>query len=361
MKKPIIVAVHLLNDYSGSPRIFSHSLNVLHKDGYVVHLYTSRTTRGGFLSSVHVNKRYSFFYRWSPNKFLTLLAFLYCQTLLFFRMLKYINRPVIFYINTVLPFGVALAAKIMRKKVVYHVHETHIRPASLKKLLFGIVEHCATRVVYVSEFLKKQDPFVRPLGIVIQNSIDKAFLEKSATAIKRTVGDPAIILMICSLKRYKGVDEFLLLAQRNSSLRFELVMNADTEEIHDYFRHQYLPPNLSIFTMQEDVHDFYSRATVLVNLSRPDLFMETFGLTILEAQCYGIPSIVPPVGGVTELVTENITGYYADSRYIGNVEKCLQQLLSDEGPYQRMSAKARENSLKMCFLKFLHPYLPLIL
>src|SRR6185295_2042450 len=151
MKKPIIVAVHLLNDYSGSPRIFSHSLNALQKDGYIVHLYTSRSARGGFLSSVQATQRYSFFYRWSPNKFLTLLAFLYCQTLLFFRMRECINRPVIFYINTVLPFGVALAGKLMRKKVVYHVHETYIRPVSLKKFLFGIAERCASHIIYVSE------------------------------------------------------------------------------------------------------------------------------------------------------------------------------------------------------------------
>lgn len=345
MKKPIIVAVHLLNDYSGSPRIFSHSLNALHKDGYAVHLYTSRSDSGGFLSSVHVTQRYSFFYRWSPNKFLTLLVFLYCQTLLFFRMMKYLRQPVIFYINTVLPFGVALAGKLMRKKVVYHVHETYIRPVSLKKFLFGIAERCASQVIYVSEFLKKQDPFIKPLGIVIHNSIDKGFLEKSATATKRTGDDHAIILMICSLKRYKGVDEFLLLAQRNPSFRFELVMNAGTEEIHQYFQHQFLPPNLSVFTVQEDVHDFYSRATVLLNLTRPDLCTEAFGMTILEAQCYGIPCIVPPVGGVTELVTDGVNGYYADSRYIGDVEKCVQQLLSDDGLYQRMSVKARESIL----------------
>lgn len=345
MTKPTIVAVHLLNDYSGSPRIFSHSINVLHKDGYAVHLYTSRSVRGGFLSSVRVNKRYSFFYRWSPNKYLTLIAFLYCQTLLFFRMLKYINRPVIFYVNTVLPFGVALAGKLMNKKVVYHVHETYIRPAMLKKFLFGIAERCATRVIYVSEFLKTQDPFIRPPGVVIHNSVDRSFLEKAGRVTKRIGEDPTVILMICSLKRYKGVDEFLLLAQRNPTLRFELVMNAGASEIQEYFMHQYLPANLSVFTVQEDVHEFYSRATLLVNLSRPDLFLETFGMTILEAQCYGIPCIVPPVGGVTELVTDNVNGYYADSRYIANVEKCVQQLLSDEGLYQRMSGRARENVL----------------
>jgi len=345
MKKPTIVAVHLLNDYSGSPRVFSHALNALSKDRYVIHLYTSRSSRGGFLSSVAVSQRFSFFYRWSPNKYLTLAAFLYCQVLLFFRMLKYINQPVIFYINTVLPFGVALAGKLMGKKIVYHVHETYIRPASLKKLLFGIAERCATRVIYVSEFLKKQDPFIKPPGIVIHNSVDTEFLEKSRTVHKTIGAGPAVILMICSLKRYKGVDEFLLMAQRNPMLRFELVMNAGTEEIHKYFQQQFLPPNLSVFTVQEDVHDFYSRATVLLNLSRPDLFLETFGMTILEAQCYGLPCIVPPVGGVTELVTDNVNGYYADSRYIGMVEKCLQQLLSDEDVYHRMSGKAKENVL----------------
>jgi len=33
--------------------------------------------------------------------------------------------------------------------------------------------------------------------------------------------------------------------------------------------------------------------------------VETFGLTILEGMTYKLPAIVPPVGGVIELVEEN--------------------------------------------------------
>jgi glycosyltransferase involved in cell wall biosynthesis len=46
-----------------------------------------------------------------------------------------------------------------------------------------------------------------------------------------------------------------------------------------------------------------------VNLSRPDEWVETFGLTIIEAMAFGIPSIVPTIGGPAELVEEGENGF----------------------------------------------------
>ena len=42
--------------------------------------------------------------------------------------------------------------------------------------------------------------------------------------------------------------------------------------------------------------------------------VETFGMTILEAMPYGIPAIVPNVGGPLELVQHGYNGYCVDVR-----------------------------------------------
>ena len=39
---------------------------------------------------------------------------------------------------------------------------------------------------------------------------------------------------ICSLKKYKGVDQFVKLAQKMPQYRFELVLNATFDEINHY-------------------------------------------------------------------------------------------------------------------------------
>ena len=45
-----------------------------------------------------------------------------------------------------------------------------------------------------------------------------------------------IVLMICSLKTYKGVNDFVDLAERMSHINFDLVLNATSESISDFFK-----------------------------------------------------------------------------------------------------------------------------
>src|SRR5690606_21533697 len=105
------------------------------------------------------------------------------------------------------------------------------------------------------------------------------------------------ILMVCSLRVYKGVDIFMELARNLPKHSFTLVVSAESNEIERYFKGRDLPGNLLILPTQKDLHQFYSKANLVLNLTIPDQCIETFGLTVLEAISYGIPAIVPPVGG----------------------------------------------------------------
>ena len=55
-------------------------------------------------------------------------AFPFAQTWLFAKLFFKINSRDTVYINTLLPFGAALAAKLRGCKVVYHVHEVSVKP-----------------------------------------------------------------------------------------------------------------------------------------------------------------------------------------------------------------------------------------
>jgi len=51
--------------------------------------------------------------------------------------------------------------------------------------------------------------------------------------------------------------------------------------------------NLQIISRQNDVTPFYNEASIVLNLSDKQRFVETFGLTALEAMSAGLPVIVP--------------------------------------------------------------------
>ncbi|MEB0225205.1 glycosyltransferase family 4 protein [Pseudomonas sp. 10S4] len=349
-----MVFIHLFNDRSGSPKVLSQVIKAAADNNIATEVITS-AHGDGFLSGV-ADIQSKLFYKRSENKLLTLGYYVISQALLFIQCLKYKKQNVVFYVNTMMPFGAALAGKLRGIPVYYHVHETSIKPNILKKFLRFIIEKTSTKVVFVSHYLMQAERFARLPQIVIHNALDA--LDATPFPIKEEAGFTC--LMICSLKAYKGVHEFLALARRSQNdknLNFTLVLNASRTEIDSYFSGVDVPGNLAIYPRQIDMSDFYSRSDLLLNLSRPDGWIETFGLTILEGMSHGLPVIVPPVGGPAELVRSDVEGYLISSYDIEELYRTICRISSDPKKYKLLSdnalSRTRDFSLQAFEDKFL--------
>lgn len=341
--KPKIVAVHLLNDFSGSPMVLSQALKGLMKSGHEVVLHTAGG-REGFLSDLNCEKKY-FKYRFYSNPVFRLMAFLLSQVNVFFQLLQYRREHIVIYVNTLLPFGAALAGKLMGKKVVYHIHESYIKPAILKRFLKGVAAYTADIALYVSNYLCEEERIESIKHKVVYNALPDEFTAKAdGFKYHSQTADSFTVLMVCSLKEYKGINEFVALAARHSNLKFEMVLNASQKEIESFFRLGAIPNNLTLFSTQTDLDPFYRRASLLLNLTNPDLCIETFGMTILEAMCYGIPVIAPPVGGPAEIVSQGINGFSIDVRKEEELDATINKLFNDDQLRASLSLHARETA-----------------
>jgi L-malate glycosyltransferase len=313
----------------------------LHENGYEVETLTSAHS-DGFLSDVPGVKK-KLFYRRSENKFVTLFFFLVSQVFIFLKCFSYLNKDVVFHVNTMMPFGAAFAAWVMRKKVVYHIHETSIKPLLLKKVLRFFVKLTADHVIYVSEFLTSAEYFQDKDIFVLHNSVSSIPDEVS----KRSYPE-FNILMVCSLKKYKGIDEFVKLARRfeglGSHFTFTLVLNATQDEIALYFKNS-LPGNIEIYSRQADVSPFYKKANVLLSLSRPEECVETYGLTIVEAMSYSVPVIAPPVGGPAEIITDGVQGFLISCYELEEIKRRICEMYADKNFYNCLKTNARSRAL----------------
>jgi L-malate glycosyltransferase len=201
-----------------------------------------------------------------------------------FKMFLKISKDDIVYVNTVLPFGAAIIGKIRGARVIYHIHESTVNPAILKWFLFKVVKYTASDIINVSEYVAFSHKITTVTNHLVYNTIEDSFMEKVLP--KSVEKNPQNVLMICSLKTYKGVFEFIQLACDHQLYSFRLVLNANQSEIDDFFKDTKMPQNLVIYPSQKDLHPFFQWADVIANLSRPDGWVETFGLTIIEG--YGL-------------------------------------------------------------------------
>src|SRR6187551_1715983 len=105
MQTKKIAAFHLLNDFSGSPLVFSQAIKALQESGHEVVLHTSNPD-SGFLADVDA-KKIRTPYKFYSNPVLRLIVFFYSQFINFFQVIKNYDRNTVVYVNTLLPFGAA--------------------------------------------------------------------------------------------------------------------------------------------------------------------------------------------------------------------------------------------------------------
>ncbi|MDR3056953.1 MAG: glycosyltransferase family 4 protein [Prevotella sp.] len=330
-----ILFIHLLNNYTGSPMVLANILKELSlRKEFNISLLTSKTH--GCLSGIHNVQYYDNHYKWSNNKVLLLLIFLFSQIYLFFFILFKTSKIDIIYINTIHPFAAALAACFMKKKILYHVHEVYIHPNILQSIMWFVMEKTAWRIISVSQYVRKN---IKRDSIVIYNTVSREFeYEAGRIAIIDIINHKfksKNIVMISSLKKYKGIGIFISLAKRCPEYSFLLIMSSTQDEINQHFLYIPLPQNIQLIPVQKDLLPYYFDASIIVNLSLPDLWIETFGMTLIEGFCLGTPSIAPDFGGPKEIVINGENGFLVNPYDEDAVVKAFNTILSSESQYRQ--------------------------
>jgi len=340
----MIVFCHLLNDNSGSPIVLREAIRALTDAGEEAVLFVGSQGRGALETAGVPIHRY--WYRRSRYRLLTLLTYATSQVLLYRALSRArLSADAVVYVNTLLPFGAALWARRHGRPILYHIHEVSISPRPLQRFLVAMVEKTAGRAIFVSEDNCARLPVAKVPTAVVPNPIAPHIAERAFVTpyTPRRTGR-FVALMLASPRDFKGVPEFLGLASRLAGCKdvhFALVLNGDTTEVAQYLAKYRLPGNVEIQPRTNTPEDFYAEADVLLNLSRVDQWIETFGLTIIEAMAFGLPVIVPPVGGPTELVDEGKEGFLVDSRDATALEQRIRTLANSPEQAMAMSKAAR--------------------
>ena len=341
-----IVCVQSRNDLTGSPKVLGQCIRYFIHNGYSVDLHCSNMEAKGFLKGIRKANYFPFHYHMHRNKLKRAFNFFAAHILLGIKMWRYRNQNVVFYINTLLPFGAALMGWLMGKPVIYHVHEAQLAPL-FRNFLMTIARISADQVIYVSKYLQSQHPIIGVPGRVIYNGLPQEFI---FDAMKNTYypNKPGRfnVLMLASLIASKGLHQMVALAKALPQAHFQLIISESMPKINAFFEGEALPDNLTLFPAQEDVMPFYANASLVINLSDTKKYIESFGLTLIEAMAHGIPVIAPPVGGPAELVEDGVNGYKIDSANLDAVVRQVKLLIERPMLCMELSAEALQSARK---------------
>lgn len=334
-----ILFAHLLNNYTGSPKVLAILLNELCKNNSLeISLLTSKTD--GALSGISNIKYHDNFYRWHENKLLRIFQFTFSQAWnCFFTFFADFD---VLYMNTVLPFGAAIAAKIRRKQIIYHVHEVYINPGFLKRFYSWVMNKCASKLICVSKYVKDNVDFKD--SVVVYNPVEKTEVPRDVDLYLKRKFERKLIFMPTSLKKYKGVFQFVELARIMADFDFILLCSSEHSEMQKFFSETSLPKNLTLIGKQKSLEKFYREATISINLSLYDKFIETFGLTVLESFDALVPAIAPNYGGPKEIIQDGINGFLVDSYNLSQISECIKKIICDFETYKNFALNSRKRS-----------------
>lgn len=176
------------------------------------------------------------------------------------------------------------------------------------------------------------------------NSVDiDKFSMKSNDSFKKEFGleDKPIVLFVGNLIKRKNVDS-LLEAKKIANSDYYLVIvgdgplfkklnkKVDEENIHDV-----------IFTgSRNDVENIIPSCDVLILPS----FSESFGLVLIEALACGKPVIGSNVGGITEIITDDV-GLFVNPNKVSSIARAVDDMINDDELKLVLSMNARTRAL----------------
>lgn len=288
------IVFHFNNDNSGSTIALRNRILNDDLDSYIIFTLTM----GGALDSLRTqplmfNKIATFFpvffrliYYWIATSLITIM---------------FIRRKQLF--NNILSAPSMLLIAILApydKRHALHLHEFKVNNKWLNKVVITSLKLTRSNYIFVSNYQKQY--FCQNYGLsgkVVLNVLDPIFRELSPKLRTSPYSKRNRITFVGSDSLYKGLSTFIEL-KNQVKLSKDVVWTIVTPKILENMVQSKFDVHSN--PQRERLAEIYSESLVVMNLSKSNMWIETFGMTIFEGSAFGALSITPNIGGFLDYV-----------------------------------------------------------
>jgi N-acetyl-alpha-D-glucosaminyl L-malate synthase BshA len=229
----------------------------------------------------------------------------------------------------------AMLPPALQPRVVTTMHGTDTTLLGCDPGYGPAIHHALTHsdaVTVVSNFLKQETH--RVLGYagpmdVIHNFSQPRPRRRTRAEVRQELGlrDETLILHASNLRPVKRIDLLLETAARirpRDAFKLLILAGGNFTPFNAEARRLGLADRLIVRENVADIEDYLQAADVGLFTSES----ESFCLSILEAMCFGCPSVAPRIGGIPEVIEDQISGVlvpFGDiARHVQAVENLIQ-------------------------------------
>lgn len=226
--------------------------------------------------------------------------------------------------------------------VISHLHNNvpWMKTVSVRSLLYKLVLPKIKKVLAVSDAVVNECWYaerLRQKAVCIGNPIDLNRIRG-----KKRKNNLYELIFVGRLTAQKNPLEFLDIMSKlvadGENVSAVMLGHGELEtECKQFIREHALNDNVTMAGFVDHPYDYMNEGAILV---MPSLW-EGFGLVAVEALAFGVPVVANPVGGLTDIVTQDC-GYLAQAEEDKIAE--IKRLLGDRDYYNRKSNAAKQRA-----------------
>lgn len=255
------------------------------------------------------------------------------------------------YVNTLSNFFAVPIAKLLKIKVLVHVHEILESPKKISSFINKYTVRWSTAVLVVSQAVKQN--LLKYAGAtnagkitVIHNGIPDLFVQNG----KPQNSNSCTITLISRIKPEKGIWYFLdalKLLRTKDNIQVRIIGGpAPSGENHIVqLKKDILESDIAIdyFPFEPDVTRYLNETDILVV---PSIMRDSFPTTVLEGMCCGKLVIATDTGGAPEAITDRESGRIMKNNDVAEFARILDEGIHSKLTREEMGRNARKKYLE---------------